>query len=276
MDTYFTGIISVDDAEYSLLEITCSPRTPPRTYPSVSTPSPPSSLSSTLSSSGAPLPAAVADDARGAPALVVDNTHGAPAVIANNTRGAPAVVADNTRGAPAGEQSSSQPGVSGGRIQTMSQLQYPMVSVHRSIRAVPASERTGPHPISAASIPKPDGENGRPGRGGYSLKRVLNWSVKEYKRAQAFVKKTIEIKLFETIHLPFMTQPSTMLDVVRNEILKEFPALRIYEDNWATDDFIRAALKYIHSRLKYNKLKVQAAQGQAVANMQQGASQHSR
>ncbi|KAK7448097.1 hypothetical protein VKT23_013855 [Stygiomarasmius scandens] len=263
MDTYSTGIISVDDAEYSSLKITRSPRTPPSMtpYPSISAPSPPLSLSSSLSSSPSPLPAVVAGD-----------TRGVPVVVADDARDAPAVAADNTRSAPEGEQSPSQSGVTGGHIQTRSQLQYPTVSIRRPTRAILTSERTAPQ-ISAASIPKPDGENGRPGRGGYSLKRVLNWNGKEYKRAQAFVKKTIEIKLVETIHLPFTVQPSTMLDIVRNEILQEFPSLRIYEDNWATDDFIRAALKYIHSRLKYNKLKVQAAQGQAVAIMQQGAGQ---
>ncbi|KAK7433589.1 hypothetical protein VKT23_020693 [Stygiomarasmius scandens] len=242
MDTYTTGIISVDDAEYSSLKITRSPRTSPRMTPyppPVSTPSPPSSLSTSSSSAtSSPLPA------------------------------------HDTHDASAGEQSLPQPGAPDGRMQTRSQLQYPTVTVQRSTRTVSASERTGPPQISAPLISKPDGENGRPGRGGYSLKKVLNWNDKEYKRAQAFVKKTVETKLVETIHLPFTVQPPTMLDIVRNEILKEFPGLRIYEDNWATDDFIRAALKYLHSRLKYNKLKVQAAQGQAVASMQQGAGQH--
>ncbi|KAK7442263.1 hypothetical protein VKT23_016234 [Stygiomarasmius scandens] len=235
MDTYTPGIISVDDAEYSSLKITRSPWTPPRMTPyppPVSTPSPPSSLSTSLSPAApSPLPA------------------------------------HDTRPAPAGEQSLSQPGTSGGRMQTRSQLQYPTVTVPRSTRVVSASEHTGTHQILESPIPKPDGENGRPGRGGYSLKKILKWKDKEYKRAQAFVKKTIETKLVETIHLPFTVQPPTKLDIVRNEILKEFPDLKSYEDNWATDDFIRAALKYLHARLKYNKLKVQAVQGQAVADM---------
>ena len=31
-------------------------------------------------------------------------------------------------------------------------------------------------------IPKPEGEPGRPGRGGYNLERAVNWPAKDYKR----------------------------------------------------------------------------------------------
>lgn len=52
------------------------------------------------------------------------------------------------------------------------------------------------------------------------------------------------------------------------QMLKEFPALCRYESNWAADDFIQSAVKYRQSRVKLNNLKVQAAQGQAVVDMQ--------
>ena len=36
-------------------------------------------------------------------------------------------------------------------------------------------------------IPKPEGEPGRPGRGGYNLERAINWSNKDYKRLKVFI-----------------------------------------------------------------------------------------
>lgn len=51
-------------------------------------------------------------------------------------------------------------------------------------------------------------------------------------------------------------------------MLKQFPALCRYEDGWAADDFIRTAVKYRQSRVKLHDLKVQAAQGKALVDMQ--------
>ena len=36
-------------------------------------------------------------------------------------------------------------------------------------------------------IPKPDGEAGRPGRGGYNLEKALNWSPKAFRKLQVFM-----------------------------------------------------------------------------------------
>ena len=40
------------------------------------------------------------------------------------------------------------------------------------------------HETSSAKIPKPPGEAGRPGRGGYALKTALDWPEGRYKEAQ--------------------------------------------------------------------------------------------
>ncbi|KAK7457783.1 hypothetical protein VKT23_010122 [Stygiomarasmius scandens] len=141
------------------------------------------------------------------------------------------------------------------RMQTRSQKQSPTVNV-------PSSDEV-------TTIPKPDGENGRPGRGGYALKTALNWNPKEYKKVQDFVRELISTTLPKNIHTPFTLQPPTILDPIRKQIVEKFPRLRQYEDNWATDDFIRAALKSRQIQLKNRKLRVQAAQGQAVLDMQQ-------
>ncbi|KAJ3848114.1 hypothetical protein EV368DRAFT_86965 [Lentinula lateritia] len=41
----------------------------------------------------------------------------------------------------------------------------------------PCYKRTSP---SSAKIPKPPGEVGRPGRGGYNLRKILGWSKQDY------------------------------------------------------------------------------------------------
>lgn len=38
--------------------------------------------------------------------------------------------------------------------------------------------------LQETSIPKPEGENGRPNRGGYTLSKVLGWPAKDYRAAQ--------------------------------------------------------------------------------------------
>ncbi|THU96429.1 hypothetical protein K435DRAFT_797320 [Dendrothele bispora CBS 962.96] len=109
--------------------------------------------------------------------------------------------------------------------------------------AVAQNKRTGP-------IPRPAGENGRPGRGGYALKDILAWNHQEYKDTQKLARKLVETTLAGETHLPFTSQPSAKIDIIRNEMLKQFPNLTNYEENWVTDDFIRVALKYCQTRLK--------------------------
>ena len=51
---------------------------------------------------------------------------------------------------------------------------------------------------------------------------------------------------------------------------EKFPILNRYKDSWASDDFIRAALKYLKSRAKLDALRLKAAQGEALMSMQNG------
>ncbi|KAK7436120.1 hypothetical protein VKT23_019322 [Stygiomarasmius scandens] len=150
---------------------------------------------------------------------------------------------------------SDQPNDTG--MQTRSQKQVPTVRIQSSDKA------------PTALIPKPDGENRRPGRGGYALKTVLSWDPKEYKKVQDFVRELVNTTLPKNIHTPFTLQPTAVLDPLRKQMVEKFLRLRQYEDNWATDDFIRAALKSRQIQLKNRKLRVQAVQGQAVLDMQQ-------
>ncbi|THV00406.1 hypothetical protein K435DRAFT_794156 [Dendrothele bispora CBS 962.96] len=161
---------------------------------------------------------------------------------------------------PGVASSSSPPDTNPNRMQTRSQKQIP------TVRFEPSSGTSKTAPVS--SIPKPNGENGRPGRGGYSLRTVLGWDAKEYKNAQEFVKDLVETMLPKNAYTPFTSQSLEVLDPLREKMVEKFPQLRQYEDNWATDDFIRTVLKYRQLQLRTRKLRVQAAQAQAIIDMQ--------
>ncbi|THU99065.1 hypothetical protein K435DRAFT_795222 [Dendrothele bispora CBS 962.96] len=219
---------------------------------------PPSSPSPSPASS-APLPASASAGSAAAPPPISDSTATSPSSSNVQASGSPA-------------QPSDIPGAS--RV-TRSQKQFPKVKVQfphqtRSTAGNVASGSTGTRKATA-SMPKPDGENGRPNRGGYALKQVLGWEEKDYKAAQKLVRKLVDTNLAGRVHLPFTSQPREKLDIVRTKMLEQFPALGSYRGQWATDDFIKSALKYRQTRVKKNRLIVQAAQGQAVAGLQQGS-----
>ncbi|THU95287.1 hypothetical protein K435DRAFT_859672 [Dendrothele bispora CBS 962.96] len=89
-------------------------------------------------------------------------------------------------------------------------------------------------------IPKPPGEVGRPGRGGYSLSTALGWDYKKYRKT--YINQLCQDNLDVTVCLGDQLEES--VNLVRNEAQKRFPFLASYSDHWATDDFIRGRLKY--------------------------------
>ncbi|KAJ3759298.1 hypothetical protein EV360DRAFT_69609 [Lentinula raphanica] len=97
-------------------------------------------------------------------------------------------------------------------------------------------------------IPKPDGEAGRPGRGGYSLQATLKWPVKRWRAVQGFIRA----RVLETLDcsLPFSDQSLLRLQAIRDQAITKFPFLNDYENLWAVDDMIRSRLKYEKSALK--------------------------
>ncbi|KAK7435883.1 hypothetical protein VKT23_019414 [Stygiomarasmius scandens] len=113
---------------------------------------------------------------------------------------------------------------------------------------------------SERTIPKPQGEMGRPGRGGYSLRTALGWEETQYKKAKKTVLRLVEDKLDGSV--PYTLQPAEQpgdpLNIVRSEMITKYPALHQYEDNWATNDFIRAALKYRQTIVKQETADIRA------------------
>ncbi|KAK7438099.1 hypothetical protein VKT23_018265 [Stygiomarasmius scandens] len=302
MNSNYTPLISVDDAEYRTRSLgpIRRPRTPTKTspYPSPSSSSPMSAVpSSSVPLPSVPSPSTPVVSVPSAPFAPVASVPTAPVAPVPPAPVAPVppapvasvpvgsvllpsiihasgsstplcqqsssdpshqkspVTVTTYPGLPASKQSSDQPNDTG--MRTRSQKQVPTIRIQSSDKA------------PTTLIPKPDGENGRPGRGGYALKTVLGWDPKDYKKVQDFVRELVNTTLPKNVHTPFTSQPTTVLDPLRKQMIEKFPRLRQYEDNWVTDDFIRAALKSRQIQLKNRKLRVQAAQGQAVLDMQQ-------
>ncbi|KAJ3854269.1 hypothetical protein EV368DRAFT_63428 [Lentinula lateritia] len=95
-------------------------------------------------------------------------------------------------------------------------------------------------------IPKPPGEVGRPGRGGYSLFEVLGWPKKKYDKVKKYINTLVEDHL--ECELP-MSEQSVANAVKKYIFLKEYSGL------WAINDFIRNHLKYQKCVLKKEKLE---------------------
>ncbi|KAJ3845629.1 hypothetical protein EV368DRAFT_70549, partial [Lentinula lateritia] len=98
-------------------------------------------------------------------------------------------------------------------------------------------------------IPKPPGEVGRPGCGGYSLFEVLSWPRKKYDKVKKFINNLVEDHL--DCDVPMSEQSAANVRKVWQQ--KEYSGL------WAVDDFIRNHLKYQKSVLKKERLEKIAA-----------------
>ncbi|TEB39424.1 hypothetical protein FA13DRAFT_1784180 [Coprinellus micaceus] len=115
-------------------------------------------------------------------------------------------------------------------VQPASRRQWPAMIFLR-----PAPEhRLAP---SAARIPKPVGEVGRPGRGGYALRKALDWSDDRYKDVQLAVREIIRQKL--DISKPFTEQNKETME----EIIAQFPDMKRYHKEWPASDFVKCALR---------------------------------
>ncbi|KAJ3833454.1 hypothetical protein F5878DRAFT_645937 [Lentinula raphanica] len=97
-------------------------------------------------------------------------------------------------------------------------------------------------------IPKPEGEAGRPGRGGYNLEATLNWPKKRFKEVKGFIRtRTISTM---NCSLSFSDQPLSKIQAIRDEAVIKFPFLSSYENLWVVDDFLRSRIKYEKSSMK--------------------------
>ncbi|KAG1726501.1 uncharacterized protein EDB91DRAFT_1254277 [Suillus paluster] len=93
-----------------------------------------------------------------------------------------------------------------------------------------------------SKIPKPAGEPGHPGRGGYTLHEALDWNPKAYAKFKRSMHSLIEDHLDTTKCAS--AQSPTLLDIVRGKALDNFPDLDNYNNLWPVNDLIMTHLKY--------------------------------
>ncbi|KAJ3898181.1 hypothetical protein F5879DRAFT_995061 [Lentinula edodes] len=122
-------------------------------------------------------------------------------------------------------------------------------------------------------IPKPPGEVGRPGRGGYSLFEVLGWPKKKYDKVKKFVNGLVEDHL--DCELPMGEQSAANVKRVRQQAVEKYTFLKEYSGLWAVDDFIRNHLKYQKSVLRKEKLEKMAAEARPAAEKKETRSRAS-
>ncbi|KAI6163466.1 hypothetical protein EDD17DRAFT_1756048 [Pisolithus thermaeus] len=95
-------------------------------------------------------------------------------------------------------------------------------------------------------IPKPSGEAGRPGRGGYNLEDQLGWGEDSFKNLKQFVNKAIK-KHLDTTKCRSQ-QDRQALDTMCNLVTAKFPDMDSFENCWPILDLIQMCLKYLSSR----------------------------
>ncbi|KAG1887549.1 uncharacterized protein F5891DRAFT_1199594 [Suillus fuscotomentosus] len=99
-----------------------------------------------------------------------------------------------------------------------------------------------------SKIPKPAGEPGRPGRGGYTLREALDWNPKAYAKFKKYMHRLIEDHLDTTKCAS--AQSAALLKVVCGKALHEFPDLEDYSNSWPANDMIMTRLKYTSGRAR--------------------------
>ncbi|KAI6043422.1 hypothetical protein EDC04DRAFT_2600281 [Pisolithus marmoratus] len=102
--------------------------------------------------------------------------------------------------------------------------------------------------------PKPSGEVGQPGHGGYNLEEQLNWGADSFKSLKQFVNKAIR-KHLDTTKCQSQ-QDHKVLDTVcdlHTQAMAKFPDLESFEKCWPVLDLIQMCLKYLSSRAQLKK-----------------------
>ncbi|PIL28286.1 hypothetical protein GSI_09574 [Ganoderma sinense ZZ0214-1] len=97
-------------------------------------------------------------------------------------------------------------------------------------------------------IPKPSGEVGRPGRGGYSLEQVLNWNPRRMSEFKKMINKLVGECLDPTRSVS--GQSLSRVALLRDKALNKFPELDQYENLWPVTDAVKQQLKYTSSKAR--------------------------
>ncbi|KAF8881509.1 hypothetical protein CPB84DRAFT_1687214 [Gymnopilus junonius] len=103
-------------------------------------------------------------------------------------------------------------------------------------------------------IPKPAGEAGRPGHGGYNLKETRAWHPKEYKMIKV-IPHSLSVKEHLDISKSFNKHSVTTICYICNVTTEKFSILESYANCWPVIDFVRLELKYTSRCAKEDSLK---------------------
>ncbi|KAI6007485.1 hypothetical protein EDC04DRAFT_2582839 [Pisolithus marmoratus] len=95
-------------------------------------------------------------------------------------------------------------------------------------------------------IPKPNGEVGQPGWGGYNLKDQLGWGEDGFTKLKRFVKKAVKKHLDPTRCQSL--QDCKALEAVSKMAIAEFPNLDDFDECWPVQDLVQLQLKYLSFR----------------------------
>ncbi|KIK33157.1 hypothetical protein CY34DRAFT_18549 [Suillus luteus UH-Slu-Lm8-n1] len=99
-----------------------------------------------------------------------------------------------------------------------------------------------------SKIPKPAGEPGRPGHGGYTLYEALDWNPRAYTKFKKYMHSLVEDHL-DTTKCASAQSPA-LLKVVCDKALDNFLDLGNYSNLWPVNDLIMMRLKYTSGRAR--------------------------
>ncbi|GJJ15403.1 hypothetical protein Clacol_009679 [Clathrus columnatus] len=106
--------------------------------------------------------------------------------------------------------------------------------------------------LDDGKIPKPIGEAGRPGRGGYNLDQAVGLNTKEFKKIKNYVYQQVAKHLDQKQCIS--KQERGAVRTVERQSILEFLVLDNYDKLWPVTDLIKLHLKYTAARCKRQKL----------------------
>ena len=169
---------------------------------------------------------------------------------------------------------------------TTSIAALPLEQHQSSLQSIEAGDSDNPSDhsedeINTMMIPKPTGEVGRPGRGGYNLQEALDWDVDLLRKLKVrstqstmsirlchdsrnmFINWLINILIHEnlsrnkvlSVFILFgrwyaLSSPCVILNAKERQAMNQFPIVENYVHAWPVLDLIRMRLKYTSSRHK--------------------------
>ncbi|KAF9233013.1 hypothetical protein BU15DRAFT_80559 [Melanogaster broomeanus] len=107
-----------------------------------------------------------------------------------------------------------------------------------------------------SKIPKPSGEPGRPGRGGYNLEIALGWNQKLFVKFKKYIHALIDEHL--DVSKCASAQSTVLLKIIQDKATNKFPDLENYARCWPVTDLIMMRLKYTSGRARRQELEMAA------------------